>query len=365
MKVFLFMGMHPMYETLVKYPPSGIEYITNIEEKSFDNLKIYKDENYMKKKNLLNKVLNLLRIPRIYYSFNKYELIHSTRGFLILNKTPWVVDIEHVASFTGMQHKSLYNSKYLIFKILNRKYCKKIIPHSIAAKKSFISVFGRKLNDKLSVVYPAIYPLKFKRRKNEKVRLLFIGKNFKEKGGEEVLRAFQILKKMYDVELFIKSDVPKALINKFSDKGIIFVDKIVSRGELFKNYYFSSDIFVFPTYIDTFGYVLLEAMAAGMPIVATDIFAIPEIVEDGKNGLLINSPIRWHDENYLFNLKWGSKKDKEFIVKQLVEKLSLLIEDSSLRRRMGRYSRRLVERGRFSIKERNEKLRKIYEEAIR
>jgi len=53
------------------------------------------------------------------------------------------------------------------------------------------------------------------------------------------------------------------------------------------------------------------------------------------------------------------------VINQLVEKISLLIEDSSLRKRMGRYGRRLVEKGKFSIKERNKKLLKIYQESLR
>jgi glycosyltransferase involved in cell wall biosynthesis len=116
--------------------------------------------------------------------------------------------------------------------------------------------------------------------------------------------------------------------------------------------------------MDTFGIVFLDAMSAGLPLVGTDIFAVPEIIENGKNGFLIHSPIRWHDENYLCNPQGGSKKDRILIVKQLVEKLSLLIEDSSLRRRMGRYGKRLVEKGKFSIKERNKKLERIYQEAL-
>jgi len=47
-----------------------------------------------------------------------------------------------------------------------------------------------------------------------------------------------------------------------------------------------ADIFVFPTLVDSYGIVLLEAMAAGLPIVATNVGAIPEIVVDGVNGLI-------------------------------------------------------------------------------
>jgi glycosyltransferase involved in cell wall biosynthesis len=48
----------------------------------------------------------------------------------------------------------------------------------------------------------------------------------------------------------------------------------------------AADLFVLPTLVDTAPLVLLEAMRAGLPIVATDVGAIPEIVSDGVNGLI-------------------------------------------------------------------------------
>ncbi len=49
----------------------------------------------------------------------------------------------------------------------------------------------------------------------------------------------------------------------------------------------SSDIFVLPSLNEAFGLVLLEAMMAKLPIVATNNGGIPEIIEDGKNGILV------------------------------------------------------------------------------
>jgi glycosyltransferase involved in cell wall biosynthesis len=57
-------------------------------------------------------------------------------------------------------------------------------------------------------------------------------------------------------------------------------------------------------------------------------------------------------------------QEGEKLIDEIVDKVSLLIENSSLRKRMGRYGRKLVERGKFSIKERNKKLKRIYEKAI-
>ena len=58
------------------------------------------------------------------------------------------------------------------------------------------------------------------------------------------------------------------------------------------------------------------------------------------------------------------KKVHPEIVKQLVEKLSILIENKKLREKMGKEGRKMIEEGKLSIKERNKKLKKIYEEAL-
>jgi glycosyltransferase involved in cell wall biosynthesis len=54
--------------------------------------------------------------------------------------------------------------------------------------------------------------------------------------------------------------------------------------EIFAN----ADIFVLPSRRESFGLVLAEAMASGLPVVSTNVGAIPEVVEDGKNGTLVN-----------------------------------------------------------------------------
>jgi glycosyltransferase involved in cell wall biosynthesis len=82
---------------------------------------------------------------------------------------------------------------------------------------------------------------------------------------------------------------------------------------------FDSDILVFPTfyYYETMGLVLLEAMQAGLPVVATRRASIPEIIEDGVNGLLV----------------------EEQNPDDLARKILQLAENKALRERMGRANR--------------------------
>lgn len=53
--------------------------------------------------------------------------------------------------------------------------------------------------------------------------------------------------------------------------------------------YKAADLFVFPTYFETFGLVLVEAMAAGLPVVTTRVPGCIDVVTDGENGLLASA----------------------------------------------------------------------------
>jgi len=92
--------------------------------------------------------------------------------------------------------------------------------------------------------------------------------------------------------------------------------------EAVRREYLAADVFCLPSLQEGFGIVLLEAMAAGLPIVATRAAAIPEVVPDGEAGLLV------------------PPSDPE----ALAEALDRLLSDPDLRRRLGEAGRRHVER---------------------
>jgi glycosyltransferase involved in cell wall biosynthesis len=154
--------------------------------------------------------------------------------------------------------------------------------------------------------------------------------------------------------------------------GLRIIDKVVPWEE-FEREFMTADIFLLPAH-HTPMRAFLDAMSYELPVVTTDAWGNPEIVEDGTTGLLVHdSGVASHYEKMLprcFVPPAGSPEYRDIvastnpqIVQQLVEKLSLLIENAELRRGLGKAGREAVEEGRFSIPRRNATLMRVLDEA--
>jgi UDP-glucose:(heptosyl)LPS alpha-1,3-glucosyltransferase len=126
--------------------------------------------------------------------------------------------------------------------------------------------------------------------------ILYVGSGFKRKGVSYLIEAAarlgnDSLNKNRIKLLIVGKDrlwPYKRLAAKAGiDKNIIFVD-YASETE---KYYAASDIFALPTFFDPFANVTLEAMASGIPVITTKKNGASEIIEDGKDGFVINSPL--------------------------------------------------------------------------
>ena len=371
-RVHLICGPHPLFKELINYPPPNVKYHVSLIPNT-----TYNDVFTRYVKRAITKTQGILQIPRMMHSGIDSDLIHSTRGVLMTNKRPWVVDIEMAGSFVGMNWASLKKpiTKMIISKYLSSSYCKKILPYSYAAKQNLEEwIDCKKFKDKIEVLYPAYHTTKVKRKHSNKITLSFVCRtspidlDFYIKGGHDLLKAFQILNKKYDnLHLKIKGSIPKHLQKNL--KNVTFIEENLPREKFYEEFLFKPDIYVQPTLVDTFAIAIIEAMSTGLPVVATNMFAMPEIIEDGYNGFLINSKMQW-DKYVKFDPKYekfniDAAKYHPEMIKDLVKKLSILIEDKNLRKKMGQNSFKIVESGKFSIKRRNKQLRKIYDEALR
>tara|TARA_B110000902_G_C14259669_1_gene569315 strand:- start:781 stop:1884 length:1104 start_codon:yes stop_codon:yes gene_type:complete len=74
--------------------------------------------------------------------------------------------------------------------------------------------------------------------------------------------------------------------------------KIIGKkeGASLKQYYKASDIFIFPSKHDQFGFVVPEALATGLPVICTEFAGASSLIEDEENGFVVNPDLDFNDE---------------------------------------------------------------------
>lgn len=123
--------------------------------------------------------------------------------------------------------------------------------------------------------------------------LLFVGRLTKEKNLEFLIKTFKIvLDERSHTTLVITAQGPEeSHLKKVADHlGLKLGVDIVFTGavpyETLVQVYYAADLFVFSSLTETQGLVLIEAMAAGLPVVAVRASGVHEMVDDGKDGIL-------------------------------------------------------------------------------
>lgn len=289
------------------------------------------------------------------FPFQGFDLYHTYNSIIPVNK-PWVVEVESFLPRYGNAQKegdALYNWGV---RRLQHECCKAII---------FTSKFSQEMNrpnfekwgimHKGQVIYRAVqdYPTLLKGDENS-FHILFAGNAFYRKGGIELLKA---------LERFNNPNIQVTIISNFEVDWEIFpteeeknwvqsqiaLDKRITLHTSLPHHKVveimrTAHVFVATTFADPFNNTILEAMACGVPIIATDIRSIPEFVEDGKNGFTI-SP---------------DKKNKETMVDFIDEKLRFFIDNPEQRTYMAEYSTQII-KNKFSLEARNNMLKNLYD----
>ncbi len=148
-------------------------------------------------------------------------------------------------------------------------------------------------------------------------QILFVGRQWERKGGPDLVAAFQLVRRRHpDASLVIAGCSPA-----LQCEGVEVLGELPARS--LNEQYASAAVFCMPSLVEPFGIVFIEALSHGLPVVATSIGALPDIVQDGQTGYL-HPP---HD------------------VKGLADSLGKLLDDPDLCRTLG-------ERGRAYVSER-------------
>lgn len=168
---------------------------------------------------------------------------------------------------------------------------------------------------------PQVSPIE--KYRDGKLNILFVGQLVPKKGLIYLLEAFRLVKpKFPDTRLIVVGSGPleksyKRWVDEHMGEGVYFEG---TQHELLPSYYATCDIFCAPSPpgSESFGIILLEAMASGKPTVASDILGYDEVIHHGLDGLLFKP------------------EDPQ----DLARSLELLLADPSLRQRMGKEGRR-------------------------
>ncbi len=126
-----------------------------------------------------------------------------------------------------------------------------------------------------------------------KINILFVGRLEKRKGLGYLLAAFRLVKRAYpNTRLIVVGPASPSLwkyrwlVKRYHLTDVIFTG--YASGDEIPRYYHSADIFCAPaTGSESFGIVLLEAMAASKPVVASNILGYASVITEGVDGLLV------------------------------------------------------------------------------
>jgi glycosyltransferase involved in cell wall biosynthesis len=320
-------------------------------------------------KNIILTINNLIRYvcliiqhrPDMIYTHLAQNRIGFLRDSLFI-LISWLFRAKNCIHFHGSAFRYFYNSQPHILKAYIRFVLKRInslIVLGIELKKQFYGLVNK---NKIIHFYNAVraenYPYESKNRHfRDKLRVTFIGYISKAKGAIDVVKAaslilsqnengvfFDLYGPIIDIERNITFiDEPNyallkinKIINQNGLKDLIKVHPALdkdSQREVLAN----TDIFVFPSYSEGCALVILEAMAAGLPIIMSRVGSLPEVLKEGIN---------------CFFVEPGDYVD-------LAKKISILLKSEELRLKMGRDNYSFV-RERFNPENFERNLAKVW-----
>ena len=232
----------------------------------------------------------------------------ARRGAVIECDTPYVLSLYGITWFRIMRP--------VLRRLLLNDRCVSIVCISAACRTALLAELGPSLAHKAHVVYP-VPPARgaapAARQPGEPLRMLFVSTQFVLKGGRELVAAARALvAEGHQLELTMVTDVRAA--SAFVTPADTFVRLVAAsmpRDVLRRDVFGRAHVLVHPTLQDSFGMVLLEALASGLPIVATDLFAADEMVDQGQNGALVEPPVRYYgrDKRAIWR-GWGIDVEK-------------------------------------------------------
>lgn len=285
------------------------------------------------------------------------DLYHTYNG-VVANARPWVVEVESYMPRYQLLPRESKRYRWALRRLASR-HCRHVIFTSgwaMEMNKQHLELAGVD-PAKMSVVYRAVEGHPALRQNDGPFIILFAGNGFYRKGGVELLKAFKQLGRS-DARLVIISRVevdwgifPDPEVIAWAERTIAETPGITLMRQLPHDAVIEqmqrAHLFVGTTFADPFNNTVLEAMACGLPVICSDVGALPEVAV--------------HDEGAHVLPVEGRESDE--LAEEIAGLIRALMDDPARHAVMEAVNRSVV-REKFSLKVRNAALSALYDIAL-
>jgi len=218
------------------------------------------------------------------------DLLYMWGAFPKNTKKPFILELDNPYTPAYYHLDNFKRNKNKIKAQLDKAY--KITYLSETCKNHTIELYGKDIEAKSFVNYPYMEDNYKKNDRNNEdiINFIFVGLNSRGKGGDELLEAFTHTKESNIRLTFVSNLSDEEKLKYQKDKRITILPP-QPRVKLLNEIYPKMDVMIFPSFYESFGVVLLEALSFGMGIITLNTYATPEIVKNDYNGKLLHHPI--------------------------------------------------------------------------
>lgn len=271
----------------------------------------------------LKDIVSLVKLVRV-FADEKPDMVHSMtpKAGLLCMVASWMTGVPvRVHTFTGLVWPTAQGLSRRILMLTDKITCMcatHVVPEGEGVKLDLQRCITKKEMKVLGYgnvrgINMDEWKRRVGRRDGLMLTFVFVGRIVRDKGVDELVAAFVKLNRIYSNTRLLLVGPYEEHLNPVQSGTKFLIDtceciEAVGAQKDVRPFYEQSDVLVFPSYREGFPNVVIEAGAMELPSIVTDINGSREIIEDGRNGLIV--PAR--DEQVLFEaMKWMVEHDEE------------------------------------------------------
>jgi len=259
------------------------------------NVKYYPlRKNWRPKFQLLDYIFFLLKCPFILYKYDTISM-HATRDFRVVFG-PFIIILAKIFHKKTVCHfyGGFFHKKYSTYPKWFRFWLRKTIFKAdliLLETKEQVSFFELELNNSKNIIW---FPNARKKQKKELPKefsrsFVFISRVTEQKGIKLLVEVIEKLPEEYSLDVYGPIDDSKGLSVEYfnkenvSYKGVLSPNKVIPTLSKY-------DVLILPTLHVNEGYpgIVIEAISCGKPVISSNLVSLSEIIENEKDGILIN-----------------------------------------------------------------------------